>query len=50
MSREEAEKMWQILNETAKWVKIRVKPESITSFDYTKDEFWKELSTRMGWE
>ncbi|GAG93159.1 unnamed protein product, partial [marine sediment metagenome] len=34
----------------AKWVKITVKPERMASFDYTKDEFWKEVSNRMGWE
>jgi len=50
MSREDAEKMWQINNEWAKWVKITVKPESIASFDYAKDEFWKEVSNKMGWE
>jgi len=50
VSREEAEKMWQINNEWAKWVKITVKSESMASFDYTKDEFWKEVTKRMGWE
>ena len=40
MSREEAEKWWQILNEHAKWVKITVKPERMASFDYTKDKVW----------
>ncbi|TET59053.1 MAG: pyridoxamine 5'-phosphate oxidase family protein [Promethearchaeota archaeon] len=49
MSREEAEKMWQIMNETAKWVKITVKPEKMPSFDYTKDDIWKDLSNKMGW-
>jgi len=50
MSREEAEKLWQINNEWAKWVKITVKPDRMTSFDYTKDEFWKDVEKRMGWE
>ena len=50
MSREEAEKWWQILNEHAKWVKITVKPEKMASFDYTKDEVWKEMTNKMGWE
>jgi len=50
MSREDAEKWWQILNEHAKWVKITVKPDRMASFDYTKDEVWKEMSNKMGWE
>ena len=50
MSREEAEKWWHILNEHAKWVKITVKPEKMASFDYTKDEVWKEMTNKMGWE
>ena len=50
MSREEAEKLWQINNEWAKWVKITIKPERIASFDYTKDEFWNDVENRMGWE
>ena len=47
MSREEAEKWWQILNEHAKWVKITVKPDRMASFDYTKDEVWKEMINKM---
>ena len=50
MSREEAEKWWQILNEHAKWVKITVKPERMASFDYTKDAVWKEMVTKIGWD
>ena len=50
MSREEAEKWWQILNEHAKWVKITVKPERMASFDYTKDKVWDEMTNKMGWE
>ena len=50
MSSEDAEKWWQILNEHAKWVKITVKPDRMASFDYTKDEVWKEMSNKMGWE
>ena len=49
MSKEDAEKLWQINNEWAKWVKITIKPERIASFDYSKDEFWKEVVNRMGW-
>ncbi|NVM17263.1 MAG: pyridoxamine 5'-phosphate oxidase family protein [Candidatus Lokiarchaeota archaeon] len=47
MSREDSEKWWQILNEHAKWVKITVKPERLASFDYTKDEVWKEMVNKM---
>jgi len=50
MSREEAEKLWQINNEWAKWVKITVKPDRMASFDCDKDEFWQEVVNRMGWE
>ena len=50
MSREESEKWWPILNEHAKWVKILVKSERMASFDYTKDEVWKEMVKKMGWE
>ncbi len=50
MSKEESEKWWQILNEHAKWVKITVKPEKMSSFDYTKDDVWKKMTTKMGWE
>jgi nitroimidazol reductase NimA-like FMN-containing flavoprotein (pyridoxamine 5'-phosphate oxidase superfamily) len=50
MSREEAEKMWQIQNEWAKWVKITVNPERMASFDYDKDDKWQELETKMGWK
>ncbi len=50
MSREEAEKMWQIQNEWAKWVKITIKPERMASFDYDKDDKWQELETKMGWK
>ena len=50
MSREEAEKAWQIMNEWAKWVKIIVSPERIASFDYDKDDKWQELLTKMGWK
>ena len=50
MSREEAEKSWQIMNEWAKWVKITVKPERMASFDYDKDDKWQELLTKMGWK
>ena len=50
MSREEAEKSWQIMNEWAKWVKIIVSPERIASFDYDKDDKWQELLTKMGWK
>jgi len=50
MSREESEKWWQILNEYAKWVKITVKPDRMASFDYTKDEVWKEMVKKIGWE
>ena len=50
MSREEAEKWWQILNEHSKWVKITVKPDRMASFDYTKDNVWKEMVKKMGWE
>ena len=50
MSREEAEKWWHILNEHAKWVKITVKPDRMASFDYTKDDVWKEMVKKMGWE
>ncbi len=50
ISREEAEKWWQILNEHAKWVKITVKPDRMASFDYTKDDVWKEMVKKMGWE
>jgi len=50
MSREEAEKMWQIQNEWAKWVKITVKPERMASFNYDKDDKWQELETKMGWK
>ena len=50
MSREEAEKWWPILNEHAKWVKITVKTENMASFDYTKDDVWKEMVKKMGWE
>ena len=49
MSREDAEKLMQINNESAKWIKITVKPEKMASFDYTKDDVWKETSKRMGW-
>ena len=47
MSREDAEKWWQILNEHAKWVKITVKPDRMASFDYTKDNVWKEMVKKM---
>jgi len=50
MSKEEAEKWWQILNEHAKWVKITVKPDKMASFDYTKDDVWKEMVKKIGWE
>jgi len=50
MSREETEKWWQILNEHAKWVKITVKLERMASFDYTKDDVWKEMVKKIGWE
>jgi len=50
MSREEAEKMWQIQNEWAKWVKITVIPERMVSFDYDKDDKWQELEIKMGWK
>jgi len=50
MSREESEKWWQILNEHAKWVKITVKPDRMASFDYTKDDVWKEMVKKIGWE
>jgi len=50
MSREDAEKWWGILNEHAKWVKITVKPEKMASFDYTKDDVWKEMEKKMGWK
>jgi nitroimidazol reductase NimA-like FMN-containing flavoprotein (pyridoxamine 5'-phosphate oxidase superfamily) len=50
MSREEAEKWWAILNEHAKWVKITVKPDRMASFDYTKDDVWKEMVKKIGWE
>ena len=50
MSREEAEKIWQIMNEWAKYAKITVKPERIASFDYDKDDKWQELETKMGWK
>ncbi|TKJ21605.1 MAG: hypothetical protein CEE43_09265 [Promethearchaeota archaeon Loki_b32] len=50
MSREEAEKFWQIMNEWAKWVKITLNPERMASCDYDKDDKWQELLNKMGWE
>ncbi|MFX0020156.1 MAG: pyridoxamine 5'-phosphate oxidase family protein [Promethearchaeota archaeon] len=46
MSEEEAKLYWKGLSELTEWVKVIVQPIKIASFDYSKDNKYREATTK----